>query len=138
MARRSTSPPDATIWQLIAQKANATRVHAFLVEQFDRLKVVEVAVASKPRTLTQSGSVGSTDVLLFLNAADRSIVLTLPDASLNPGRPLTIIRVDESDNTVTVEAFAGDAVLGLTEVPLLMRGEALHLISDGILEWWGH
>ena len=137
MARRSTIPPDATIFQLIAQKANATRVHAFMVEMLYRLKVVEVAVASKPRTITQSGNVGSTDVLVFVNAADQAIVLTLPDASLNPGRPLTIIRIDESDNTVTVAAFGGDAVLGGVDTPLLMRGEALHLISDGILEWWG-
>src|SRR5271167_610355 len=80
-----------------------------------------LAVAAVPTTVTSTGSLAvySGVALIEANAPGGSIVLTLPGATVaaNKGRRYSIVKVDESGNTVTVQGFSGgQTISGLVTV----------------------
>lgn len=75
----------------------------------------------------------------FFVAADvtsAGFTITLPLASANPGRQLSVKKVDASGNTLTVGRSGSDLIDGATTVTTTTQYKTWVFISDGISNWW--
>lgn len=75
-----------------------------------------------------------TDVLLC-DATTAPFTVTLPDATKNGGRKLTIKKVDASANAVTIDGAGSQTIDGATTDSLASQYDSLTMVSDGV-EWW--
>jgi hypothetical protein len=99
-----------------------------------------LAVANVPATATTTGSLAvyNGQALIEADATSGSFVLTLPDATIpaNKGRRYSIVKVDSTANTVTVQGFGGQQISGNASVILSTQWSILSIISDGA-KWVG-
>jgi hypothetical protein len=75
------------------------------------------------------------DVVLLVDASGGDVTISLPAASLRPGRMLEVKKIDDSANVVTVDAAGADLIDGEPNFELLFEDEAVPIISDGVSEW---
>jgi hypothetical protein len=95
-----------------------------------------LAVASVPATVTTTGSLAvyNGSALIEADATAGAIVLTLPDATIpaNKGRRYSIVKVDSTVNTVTVQGFnISQTISGAATATLSAQWTILHVVSDG-------
>jgi hypothetical protein len=92
------------------------------------------------RTVSASGNVAATDSVLLADATAGPITLTLLSAAAVSARALTVIKVDASDNAVTIQAGAGQT-LPTSEgrqqtADLTMQDESIRILPDGVSHWF--
>lgn len=78
----------------------------------------------------------STDSVILASATVASgITITLPASSASTGQGLTIEKVDQGTNTVTVLANGTDVIQGTGTVVLNAYTQTIGLIADGVNGW---
>jgi len=91
------------------------------------------------RTVSASGNAAATDSVLLADATAGPITLTLLSAAAANAKALTVIKVDVSDNPVTIQAAAGQT-LPTSEgrqqtADLTMQDESIRILPDGVSHW---
>ena len=91
------------------------------------------------RSVAASGNVLATDSVLLVDATAGPVTLTLLSASTVLTRALTVIKVDDSENAVTVQAQAGQT-LPTSEgrqqtCDLTIQDESIRILPDGVSHW---
>jgi hypothetical protein len=83
-------------------------------------------------TVSLASSTGVADITL-LNATSNNVDLLLPEngGSIGEGRIMTVKRIDNSANTVTISKIGSDTIDGATSVQLYHRYETMTFVSDG-------
>src|SRR6056300_792298 len=83
-------------------------------------------------TVSLASSTGVADITL-LNATSNNVELLLPEngGSIGEGRIMTVKRIDNSANTVTISKISSDTIDGATSVQLYHRYETMTFLSDG-------
>jgi hypothetical protein len=87
-------------------------------------------VASPVRTVTGTDAARPIDRVLKGNAVSAGVTVNLPSAAPNPV-VYTIIKVDASGNTVTVDPAGSETINGSSTKVLSAQWEAVTLCSDG-------
>lgn len=84
-----------------------------------------------------SSSVVITDdmYIILVDASLGDVTLSLPAASLHPGREIRIKKIDDTVNAVIIDPAGADLIEEDTSLELLFYGEAVPIISDGISKW---
>lgn len=81
--------------------------------------------------LTSSYRIGDSDSIVFADAANARVTLTLPDATQMSGRQYTIKKIDQSSRAVTIETTAGQTIDGTTTRQLIQPYQIIEVVSDG-------
>lgn len=69
-----------------------------------------------------------------VDASGGNVTITLPaSAPANNGQEIEIVRIDSTDNTVTIQPAIGQTIGGLANVLMPLSSNALHLRSFGSL-----
>ena len=108
-----TTPATGVVWLDTAATGTAGR------------GVVSVALVTADVTLTTS----HTHVLC--DTTSKSIVVTVPAASSDPGRLYIIKNIGSPANTVTVDGNANETIDGGLTAVIVARYESITIISDG-------
>jgi hypothetical protein len=94
-----------------------------------------LAVAAVPVTVSTTGSLAvyNGSALIKADASSGAIVLTLPDATVasNKGRRYSIVKIDATGNTVTLQGFGGQTISGAASVILSTQWFIVAVVSDG-------
>ena len=85
--------------------------------------------ADSPYTVTAA------DFTLLVNCTNGAVTITLPAASNNSGRIVTIKKTDATANAVTVARTGADTIDGATAQTIGTQYMALTFQSDGT-SWW--
>jgi len=98
-----------------------------------------IAGNSVTRTIIASGPVLASDGVLLVDASAGPVVLILPSAAAANAMALTVIKVDSSINTVTLQAQAGQT-LPTSEgrqqsADITMQDESIKIMPDGVSHW---
>lgn len=105
-----------------------------LAEWFNILRtgLTELQILSITKTTNYTFSSGYN--LVFANAVDNSVTITLPPASLNIGKVFIVIASDVT-NAVSVAPNGASTIMGENSYILRMKYEAVRLITDGV-DWY--
>jgi len=82
-------------------------------------------------TATSAHSCTQSDRYVLADAAKAAFKVTLPNASLCPGKAYTMKKIDSSANAVTIVSTAGQTIDGATTYYLRSRYSAVDLVSNG-------
>jgi len=76
------------------------------------------------------------NLLVLADASSGAINVTLPDPALcfsdNRSFMIGVTKIDSSTNTITILPYASETIVGESSQALLLDGEVLNFISDGI------
>lgn len=91
------------------------------------------------RIVSNSGNVLPSDSVLLADATAGPLILTLLSAAAANAGPLIVVKVDDTDNPVTLSAQAGQT-LPTSEgrqqtADLTMQDEAIRILSNGVSHW---
>lgn len=75
------------------------------------------------------------DGMYFCDDTSGNITVSLPDASTVPGRIAWFKKVNDSTNTVTIDAYASQTIDGSLTQVLYDQWDVIGIISDGYTEW---
>lgn len=89
--------------------------------------------SSAPVTMTESGQVDSSADTIFVNADVTDIVVTLQPAIT--GRDVSIMRIDNSANTVSIVPIGADTINGGTDYQLSSQWAGATFKADGVSTW---
>ena len=102
-------------------------------DRVDELEFVPVS------TKTTNYSCNVDDRILLVDATSGDVEITLPNPSLsyvNGGSiPISINKIDNSANIVSILPFASETILGDSSVVLEYQNEVIGLITNGT-SWW--
>ena len=101
---------------------------------FGRLHV-NGSIATKVTVITSDSELDIDESVVLADAGTSSIVISLPQASLSTGRQYTIKKIDNSQNTVTISAYAGDTIEG-NEVYVLSSQYQYVVLVAGTDKWY--
>lgn len=87
------------------------------------------------RTAATSAAIAPTDTTILIDATAAGVALTLPAASANAGRVLSVKKIDSSANAGSVVAAGADLIDGAPSVSLTVQYQAVSLHCDGAA-WW--
>lgn len=83
------------------------------------------------RTVAASGNVLQTDVVLFVDATAGAVNLTLLSTAAANVRGIRIVKVDNTENAVTLTPQGGQTVLREATIDMTVQDEFLHIIPSG-------
>lgn len=94
-----------------------------------------LAVYNTPAIVVATGSLGvyNGPALIRADATSGNIILTLPNSTTatNKGRSYTIVKIDSSANTVTLQGFGGQTISGQGSVVLSAQWATVSVQLDG-------
>lgn len=88
------------------------------------------AIQTPSATKTGNYTLTGTDSSIFGDATSGAITLTLPDATLAPGRLYRLKKIDSSANTVTVATTSSQTIDGATTYVLSNQYDSIVVLSD--------
>lgn len=88
------------------------------------------------RTITSSDSVTESDDQIFVDCTSGNVVVTLLEANDLDAKPVDIIKIDSSVNTVTVAAQSGDDILGETSQTQYNQYDCVTYFPDGTTSYF--
>lgn len=99
--------------------------------------VAPVALYVIPIVTTGTYQMLNTDTLILASATiSVPFTITLPSA-VNLGHTVNIVKIDASTQTVVLNTSGTDLIAGTTgTVYLYATSAVIHLVSDGIKNWW--
>lgn len=92
--------------------------------------VAAITVADSPYTPAAE------DAVILGDATGGVVTVSLPAASAQSGRRLSVKKIDASANKVTVVAAGGDLIDGAATEDLLAQYDAVTIVSDGVSAWY--
>jgi len=84
------------------------------------------------RSVTTSGAVTSSDYLIIADATAGTITMTLPQASLVPGRIYAFKRINSGANTVIIDGYASETIDGSLTHTLTPQWNSLTIMTNGV------
>jgi len=86
-------------------------------------------------TVNGNTTLGNSHFLVLVNASGGAVTITLPSASTNTGRMYVIMKIDNSANTVTIQASGSDNINGGTSLTISSQWGKYTLMSAGGTQW---
>ena len=103
------------------------------VEKITKTSGIVVSFVTK----TTDYNIKNTDCTVNGDATSGNITFFLPSAaSLSPGQQFKSAKVDSSANTVSIQAAAGDNIIGLSKRVLSSTWESIVYETDGNKTWF--
>lgn len=97
------------------------------------------AGSSVTRTVDASGNILVTDSVLLVDATAGPVTINLLSAAAANARALTVIKVDATENAVTLQAQAGQTIPtsdGRQQTcDLTIQDEFVRILPDGVSHW---
>jgi hypothetical protein len=87
------------------------------------------------RTVTGTATVSAADDVILANAVDGAVVIQLPTAITMTGRQLSIKKIDNASNTITLDPSGVELIDGGETHVFNVQYGARTIISDGSA-WW--
>lgn len=117
--------------QIIA--GNKTFTGNIIVEKTTRTSAIVVSFVTK----TENYTIKSTDCTVNGDATTGNIIFLLPPAaSLSPGQQFKSAKADSTANTVSIQAAAGDNIIGAPVRVLSSPWESVVCETDGNKTWF--
>lgn len=91
---------------------------------------------STPVIKTAAYTFDNSTFFVAANVTSSGFTITLPLAADNPGRQVSVKKIDASGNTLTVGRSGSDLIDGATTVTTTTQYDSWVFISDGISNWW--
>jgi hypothetical protein len=89
------------------------------------------------KSISENYSVGNSDYILQINAASANITITLPDATLVPGRVYKFKRDDNrTTNYIIINATGSQTIMGWPNTTIDCTYDSIELVSDGSSDWF--
>ena len=116
-----------------AQRADWPRLVARRANDLEkRLSAAErVAV----RSVTASGAIVSSDVIVVVDATAGAVSIALPAAAISRGRVLYIKKIDATANTVTLDPIGAETIDGAATKATAVQYYSFTIVCDGS-GWW--
>jgi|GEM_PF-5451711 len=114
----------------------ADRTLTFDTEDADRsVKIYSDLILSQDvGEKTSDYTVTATDAYLLIDATNGDVVVTLPSAVGISGREYSVKKIDDSANTITVDASSTETIDDSETLVITSQYEAITIVSDG--EGW--
>ncbi len=106
-------------------------------ELHQQLGLVAQAIAPmSTRTLTQAGTIETTDDTVLCDATTAALAVTLPKANQAQWLQVSIKKIDASGHAVTITASGTDTIDGAATVSLGTQYKSRTIQSDGAGHWY--
>lgn len=91
--------------------------------------------SNNARTITASGNVAGSDVMILADATSAAITLSLPAAVASKGKRLIVKKIDASANAITIDPSGTETIDGAATVSLSAQYQSVTIVCDGST-WW--
>lgn len=101
--------------------------------------IQKLAGGQVTRSVNASGNVLASDTVLLVDASGGPVILSLLSAAAANARALTVIKADDTENAVTLQAQAGQT-LPTSEgrqptLDFTMQDESIRIMPNGVNHW---